>query len=145
MPATSLSGDCLVLRSASERRRLTLEVQNDEVPFGPQHLSQMIVPVDAGAQRMDLACRQLTEAVEHQASAAEHQAGPFQHTIGQAGYIFLERIEGAAGVQRSALRAAGRCPVELSGSGMNAGSWVGEARARCISAVRLPSNAAASR
>ena len=42
---------------------------------------------------------QLAETVEHQASAAEHQAGPLQHAIGQPGYVFLERIEGAAGVR----------------------------------------------
>ena len=44
MPATSRSGERLSRRSVSGARRLALEVDDDEVVAGPQHLAEVQSP-----------------------------------------------------------------------------------------------------
>ena len=47
MPATSFSGECFARAFGERPRRFALEIQDDEVAFGAQHLTEVIVAVDA--------------------------------------------------------------------------------------------------
>ncbi len=49
MPATSRSGDALRAALGQRPRRLALEVEDDDVAFGDEHLAEVVVAVAADA------------------------------------------------------------------------------------------------
>ena len=141
MPATSRSGERLSRRSDERPGRLALEVDDDEVVAGVEHLAEVVVAVAADAGLVELR-------VEHPAERLEDLV----LALGDRRELGRSRRAPAARASASTRRASVRsdwyidrwCSAE-NGSGAKAGSSGAAASARCSSAVRSPSRRALPR
>ena len=122
------------------------EVEDDVVAAGAKDLAEMVVAMDADALA-GVGGRgggDGTGAGEELDAAAEDEGGVVGGGFSEMGHAALECGEGEGELSVDAVGVGD----EVGGRealGEKAGLWVGVARARCISAVRRPRRAAASR
>ena len=84
--------------SLSERNGgVAFRSDNDEVVLGAKYVTQMIVTVNASAQRTQWPCIEAIENVEDPAATAQYKAGRLHYVVGQSRNIFLEHIERVSG------------------------------------------------
>ena len=96
MPATSRSGDRLMRRSLRLAHRFPLEVDDDEVLAGVQHLAEVIIAVVTHAQPGRLRLHHRAEALEHFVLQFQQLLGLLARRPGQIAEALPQLLEGPA-------------------------------------------------
>ena len=147
MPATSFSGVSFSAALLQRPRRLAFEVEDVEVPLGPEHLAEVIVAVDAGLAPLN--SHRLASALSWRRQRPRRATRTVRRVVGDLGGNGVAALSAPAA--RAPLRLADRVRDQRStcsrvnGSGANA-SAACRSRARgAAPPVRRPSSCALSR